>query len=126
MKRLYSLFMLPLLALTACGPRYDGVVLELYSAPPVPVRVNGEEIEVAAGVAAAVDVRPLSSNQFDYYESDQLVLTSQDRDILRVEPTEAPRRFVIIGVAPGETCVDIEVDYEDHGCIPATVIAATP
>ena len=126
MKRVRSLCIIPLLALAACGPRYDGVVLELYSAPPVPVRVSGEEIEVAAGVAAAVDVKPLSSNQFDYYETDQLVLRSQDRDILRVEPTEAPRRFVLIGVAPGETCVDIEVDHEDRGCIPATVIAATP
>ena len=124
MKRLYF-FVLPVL-LTACGPRYDGITLELYSAPPVPVRVHAEEIELSVGVAAAVDIKPLSSNQFDYYESDQIDLRSQDRDILRVEPTENPRRFVLIGVAPGETCVDIEVDYEDRGCIPAAVLAVSP
>ena len=123
MKRLFSV---SLLLLAACGPRYDGITLELYSAPPVPVRVHAEEIELSAGVAAAVDVKPLSSNQFDYYETDQVDLRSQDRAILRVEPTENPRRFVLIGVAPGETCVDVEVDYEDHGCIPATVLAASP
>ena len=122
MKRLIALLLLA----TACGPRYDGLEIELFSAPPVPVRVDGAEIELSVGVAAAVDVKPLSSNQFDYYETDQLELRSQDRAVLRVEPTEQPRRFVLIGVAPGETCVDIEVDYEDHGCIPATVIAATP
>ena len=122
MKRLC---LLPLL-LAACGPRYDGIELELYSAPPVPVRVHATEIELSVGIAAAIDVRPLSSNQFDYYESDQLDLRSQDRDILRVEPTESPRRFVLIGVAPGETCVDIEVDYDERGCIPATVLAASP
>lgn len=122
MKRL---FLLPLLLLAACGPRYDGIELELYSAPPVPVRVHATEIELSVGIAAAIDVRPLSSNQFDYYESDQLDLRSRDRSILRVEPTEHPRRFVLIGVAPGETCVDIEVDYDERGCIPATVLAAS-
>jgi hypothetical protein len=30
---------------------------------------------------------------------------------------------VFIGVEPGETCVEIEVDYDEHGCIPARVIA---
>ena len=123
MKRIY---LLPFLLLAACGPRYDGIELELYSAPPVPVRVHATEIELSVGIAAAIDVRPLSSNQFDYYDSDQLDLRSQDRAVLRVEPTGNPRRFVLIGVAPGETCVDIEVDHDERGCIPATVLAASP
>lgn len=118
---------LPLaLLLAACGPRYDGVDITLHSEPPVPVRVSDNEFELPAGIAVAIDVKPLSSNQFDYYESDQLELRSDDRQVLRVEPTENPRRFILIGVAPGDTCVQLEVDYQNHGCIPAAVLAPAP
>lgn len=122
MNRLLPLF--ALLAAAACQPHYDGIELTLTSTPPVPVRVSGEEIELPFGIAVAVDVEPQSSARFNYYEDDPLELRSQDRDILRVERTEDPRIFVFVGVSPGETCVDIEVVHEDHGCIPATVIAA--
>lgn len=122
MKRLIALF--ALLAATACQPRYDGLELTLYSNPPVPVRISGEEIELSVGLAVAVDVEPLSSTRFNYYTDDPLELRSQDRGVLRVEATENPRRFVLIAVSPGTTCVEIEVVQEDHGCIPATVLAA--
>ncbi len=112
--------------LTACGPRYDGIELELYSAPPVPVRINAHEVELESGLAVAVTVTPLSSTEFDYYDDDQLALRSRDRGVLRVEPTEHPRRFVLVAVSPGDTCIDIEVDHDDRGCIPARVLAASP
>ena len=44
-------------------------------------------------------------------------------DEIRFE-TEDPRRFVLVAISPGETCVEIEVLHEDHGCIPAVVLAA--
>jgi hypothetical protein len=124
-KRLLPLLAL-LLATAACQPRYDGIELTLFSNPPVPVRVDEQEIELSVGLAVAVDVEPLSSSRFDYYSDDPLSLRSQDRAILRVEPTENPRRFVLVAVSAGETCVEIEVLHEDHGCIPATVLAAPP
>ncbi|MBA3546159.1 MAG: hypothetical protein H0T76_06740 [Nannocystis sp.] len=121
MNRLLPLF--ALLAAAACQPRYDGIELTLTSTPPVPVRISGTEIELPLGVAVAVDVEPQSSSRFNYYEDDPLELRSQDRAILRVEITEDPRIFVLVAVSPGETCVDIEVVGDDHGCIPATVLA---
>ncbi len=123
MKRLSAL--LTLLAVTACQPHYDGIELTLFSNPPVPVRVSDQEIEMTVGLAIAVDVKPLSSSRFQYYEDDPLELRSQDRGILRVEATEHPRRFVLVAVSPGETCVEIEVVGEDHGCVPATVLAGS-
>ena len=51
-------------------------------------------------------------------------LRSQDPGVLRVEATEDPRRFVLVAVGPGETCVEVEVVNEAQGCIPATVLAA--
>jgi len=119
--------LLPLLLLltaTACQPRYDGIELTPVTTPPVPVRIDGEEIEMSVGIAVGVDVKPLSSARFEYYSDDPLSLRSQDPDILRVEPTENPRRYVFVAVGPGTTCVDIEVVREDHGCIPTTVLAA--
>lgn len=121
MKRLLPLF--TLLAAGACGPHYDGLELTLFTEPPVPVRISSEEIEMTAGIAVAVDARPLSSARFGYYEDDPFELRSQDPGILRVEHTETARRFVLIAVSPGETCIDVEVVREDQGCIPATVVA---
>jgi hypothetical protein len=121
-KRLLPLF--TLLAATACQPRYDGIELTPITTPPVPVRIDAEEIEMSVGIAVGVDVKPLSSARFEYYSDDPLSLRSQDRAILRVEPTENPRRFVFVAVGPGTTCIDIEVVREEHGCIPATVLAA--
>jgi len=123
--RLLPLLALPaLLAAVGCQPRYDGIELTLASKPPVPVRISDEEIEMSVGLAVAIDVKPLSSTRFGYYEDDPLELRSQDSAILRVEATEDPRRFVLVAISPGETCVDIEVLHEDHGCIPAIVLAA--
>ncbi len=117
---------LPVLALVcACGPRYDGIDIELSSTPPIPVRMSSTEIEIPVGIAVAIDVLPLSSNSYDYYQDDQLSLTSRDRNVLRVETTAKARRFVVVGTSPGQTCVDIKVDYRERGCIPATVVAVS-
>lgn len=121
MKRLLPL--LTLLAATACQPRYDGLEVTLYSNPPLPVRVSGLELELPVGIAVAIDVEPQSSTRFNYYSDDPLTLRSQDRGVLRVEATEHPRRFVLVAVSAGETCVEIEVLNEEHGCIPAVVLA---
>jgi len=117
---LATLAALPLLA-TACQPRYDGVDLTLVNNPPVPPYIDDTQIEIPLGIAAVVEVEPLSSTRFNYYTDDPLELRSRDPDVLRVEATENPRQFVLIGVGVGETCVDIEVLHEDRGCIPATV-----
>lgn len=115
---------LPLLLLPACNPMYGHLEVELASSPPVPVRVTGLDIEVPAGVAIAVDVAPISGNDYEYFKTDEVVLSADDRQILRVDPTADPRRFVLTGVAPGDTCVVVEVVGEREECIPAVVTAA--
>ena len=115
--------LLPLaLLLAACGPRYDGINIELHSEPPVPVHVSDNDFELPAGIAVVIDVKPLSSNQFDYYESDQLDLRSDNRQVLRVEPTENSRRFVLIGVALGLMFIiatGLGKQLVFHGILPA-------
>jgi len=119
-----SIFILSLLLLPACHPMYGHLEVDLYSSPPVPVRVSGEEIELPVGVAIAVDVEPKSGNDYEYFKDDEVELDSEDRQILRVDPTENPRRFVLTGVKVGKTCITVEVLDEQGACIPATVQAA--
>ncbi len=80
---------------------------------------------MSVGLAVAIDVEPRSSTRFRvlHRRPDDPALRKTARS-LRVEPTENPRRFVLVAVSPGDTCVEIEVLNEDHGCIPATVLAA--
>mgnify|MGYP000614946603 CR=1 FL=1 len=115
-----SLFLL----LPACHPAYDHLEIDLVSAPPVPVRVESDEIELPVGVAIVVDVEPKSANDYEYFKDDEVELDPQDRQVLRVDPTADPRRFVITGVKVGQTCIDIEVLGEREQCVPATVQAS--
>ncbi len=118
------LIALSLLLLAACHPTYGHVELTLYSSPPVPVRVESDEVELPVGVAVAIDVEPKSGNDYEYFKDDEVTLDTEDRQILRVDPTENPRRFVLTGVKAGQTCVVVEVFGEREECIPATVLAA--
>jgi hypothetical protein len=113
---------LPLL-LGACHAMYGHLEVELYSSPPVAVRVTGTDIELPVGVAVAIDVAPISGNDYEYFKEDQVELDSEDRKILRVDPTENPRRFVLTGVGVGDTCVTVKVLGEQEECIPATIRA---
>lgn len=122
MNRIIALSLLLLAA--ACHPTYGRVDLTLYSSPPVPVRVESDEVELPVGVAVAIDVEPKSGNDYEYFKDDEVTLDTEDRQILRVDPTENPRRFVLTGVKAGQTCVVVEVFGEREECIPATVLAA--
>jgi hypothetical protein len=114
------LFLLPL---PACfNPRYGHLDIELHSAPPVPVHVNSERVELPVGVAIAIDVAPISGNDYEYFKEDEVELDAEDRKVLRVDPTENPRRFVLTGVSVGDTCVTVRVLGEEHECIDASVL----
>lgn len=118
------LSVLSALTLAACAPEYDHVEIELYSSPPEPVRISGASIEIPAGIAVAVEVEPISRGRIEYVNDDEVELDSEDRSILKADPTEHPRRFVLIAVEPGETCVIVEVLGNREDCIPATVLAS--
>lgn len=108
--------------LGACGPRYETIVFELESQPPLPVRVNAELIEIPVGIAVAVHAILESSSRIEYVPEDPLDLKSRDSTVLRTEATPGAHKFVLVGVAVGETCLAIEVEYEEAECIPVRVI----
>lgn len=120
MKRVLSI-LTAALALAGCGPRYEAITFTLESTPPVPVRVEFNEIEVPVGIAVSVHAELQSSSSLEYVEEDQLELLSGDRDIFLVEGTAGARNFVFVGVAPGETCLSVLIDHEEEDCVPVRV-----
>lgn len=122
MNRLLCCLFLLLPAPACFNPEYDRLEIELHSAPPVPVHINSEQIELPVGVAVAVEVAPISGNDYEYFKEDEVELDTEDRKILRVDPTENPRRFVLTGVSAGDTCMTVRVLGERHECIDATVL----
>ncbi len=106
-----------------CSPSFGNLEIEAVSNPPVGVTttIREDEFEIPAGVAIAVRVTPLSDNATPYEASDRVRLRSQDDSVLDVEPTENRRIFVLIGVAEGDTCVEVEINGGGVDCIDSTV-----
>ncbi len=106
----------------ACSPSYDGVDIETATSPPSAVFVNSREVEIPAGVSVLVEARVRSSNRHEFDASYDVELRSDDRNILRVEPGGARAEFILIGVRPGNTCVEVVVDDDIEDCIDTVVI----
>lgn len=112
-----------LLTAAACMPNYGTVEFEAVSNPPVPVTIRSFLIEMPAGVAAVVRVRPISENRNDYDSSYKVDLFSSDRDVFVVERRPSRREFVLIGVNPGTTCLEVEIDGRPEDCIDVEITA---
>lgn len=112
------------LALAACGPQFKTIELTVRNNPPVPVRISAAEIELPLGVAVSVHAEIFSSTNLEYTDEDRVDLLSRDRAIVDVTPTSGERNFVFVAAALGDTCIAVEVNYEEEDCIPAKVVAA--
>lgn len=123
MTRLVPAALLAAALLPACGPQYQTITFELRSQPPLPVRISADEIEIPAGIAVSVHATLESSTRIEFVPDDALDLDSQDRGILLSDATPGSHNFVLVGVAVGETCLQVEVEYEEQECIPVRVTA---
>jgi len=110
-------------ALSACDPSYDGLDMDVASAPPTSARVNDHEIRITSGTAVIVTVEPQSGNSVEYDESDEVELYSENSEILDVLPGQSDGEFAIVGVWPGETELVVEVNGHDEDHIPFRCVA---
>lgn len=110
-------------ALSACGPRYKAIELTVRNTPPIPTRISDDEIELPLGIAVSVHAEVYSSTSLEYTDKNRVELKSRDRAILDVEPTSGERNFVLVAAGVGETCLAVEVDFDEEDCIPVTVTA---
>ncbi|MEZ4452792.1 MAG: hypothetical protein R3B09_25245 [Nannocystaceae bacterium] len=105
--------------LTACQPDYGSLDISVESSPPVAVDIRDHSFEVPLGVAVLIKVEPISGNNNDYVETDEVELDSKDSDVLAVDPGSKARTFVLTGRAVGSTCVQVYVNGRAEECIDA-------
>ena len=74
-------------------------------------------------MAVAVRARLRSENRNDYDSSDSLDLIPDDRTVLVVDRRPDQREFVLVGEAPGNTCLRVIIDHHQVDCIDAAVTA---
>ena len=111
--------LLPVAAIGIGCSNYDHVEFEIESAPPDRVTIDPTMIDVPAGIAPVV--RVTAYDQRGKTMDGRLVLRSDNGDVLEVYAADGSRSFVLVGVAPGDTCVEVSLDDEVKECIPATV-----
>lgn len=114
-----------LLTLGACGPVYETVEFAILTEPPVPVEFDASLITIPVGITVQVEVRAFDDGsrrrEYDTYEG--VLLLSEDREILTVDPGSSRKdnKFIFVAVRVGETCVRVRVDSATEDCIEVRV-----
>lgn len=114
------------LSVAACtkDEKYEGLAFEMQSAPPIPVSIESDRIELVAGVAVKVRAKPLSEGRA-YTKDDLLSLRADDENVFQVYGAVDPREFVLVGLREGRSCLQVSVKRIDEECIDVRVSAAT-
>ena len=112
------------LAGLGCQPSYDTISLSTESNPPAPVTVRGNRVEMAAGTAIVVEADLRSHTREDYPGEGELELFSSDQNVFDVYPRPNHEEFVLVGIAPGDACLDVVVDGRLEDCVDVTVTLA--
>jgi hypothetical protein len=120
-----QLLLLSMLACAGCddgAPRYAGLSFDVQSAPPVPVSVESDRIELVAGLAVKVAVDPISAGESDYSGRDLVALRAEDADLLAVYGSEDAREFVLVGLREGDTCLQVKINRQERECIEVRIL----
>jgi hypothetical protein len=103
----------------ASGCGFD-LGFQLNTQPPLAPVVTASSIRISEGIAVGVTVldgdRPIE-------EGTLVTFAPADTKILDIDPTAAPEKFVVIGVAPGKTNVNVFVNGDVESTIAAEVVA---
>lgn len=109
------------LSMSGCSS-YDSLDIDLLSSPPATVDIDPTRIEIPAGVSVLVYAFPVSANNTDYNERKvKLRLRSDDPFVFDVRETGEADEFILIGVMPGQTCMEVSVMGEVEECIPVRI-----
>ena len=100
--------------------RYAGLRFDVVSAAPIPARLESDLVELPAGVAVFTSVIPRSSEK-PYTRRDVLSLRAEDPEVLDVFSGTDPFDFVLVGLAPGRTCLRVTINRSEKECIDVRV-----
>jgi hypothetical protein len=117
-----GLVALMLLGAGACTPRYDVLELEWISGP-AQAEVSSSELSVPEGRLVVFSVDPVSAGLRDYDAIDELELTSESPAVARIEQGLATGTWMLMGVAQGQTMLEVRINGELEDRIAVDVIA---
>lgn len=114
-----------LLLAGACAddPRYVRLDFEVQSTAPAQTELRSDSVRLVAGFAVKVRAR-IRSRDEHFERDDLLTLRPDDPALAVVYPGEERREFVLVGVAAGSSCLQVEIEGEPMECIALTVVPA--
>lgn len=126
--RRMSVCLMATLGALPCGcrpsePEYDYFTLREPTNPPGPAVVTPREIELVEDTAAAFKSWPVSGNEIEYGGPEDFDIRSRDESVMAVYPASDDYQWVVHGVRPGETCIEVVVRDVVEDCIPAQTTA---
>jgi hypothetical protein len=110
---------------TGCGPDFERIDFANRTTPPVTTVIAYEGIEFKVGIAVATIATAVADGE-DMDEETVIGLEPVNSDVIGVDPTIEANSFVIYGVGPGTTTINVEIDGELEGEIPVTVTLQQP
>ena len=119
MKRL-GLLALAMLQL-ACAPDFGGLNIELV-AGSVEAQVDADAVIVPEGSVIAFEATPIPlQDRRKYDKDDELVLSSTDEEIALVAPGTDDDLWTVLGIAEGETELEVRINGKVETRIPLIV-----
>jgi hypothetical protein len=103
----------------ASGCGFD-LGFQLNTQPPITTVVTSKSIKISEGIAVGVTI--LDGDE-PIEQGTLITFAPADTKIIDVAPTETPDRFVVVGMMPGKTTVNVFVDGDVENTIAAEVIA---
>ncbi len=108
----------------ACSPSYDGLRMTVLEGAST-AEVDSAGIELVHGRVVVFEARPVSSVDKDYEVSDTVELESTDDGVARVEPGVLVNTWMMFGVEPGDTEVEVRINGTTEDRIPVTIVSAS-
>lgn len=100
--------------LSGCDSADEELSIELVSSPPekAAVEVAYPRIRLPAGVTLAVEFRRQGGRGRDFASDAEFEVYSEEPKVARPYRTQSNRRFLIVGLKPGEAIFQIRLDEE--------------
>lgn len=121
--RRFKLCAFALLMVTACKADYGGLAIEVDGSALPGDDIESTRLRIVRGHAVRVHARPRSLSAETYDDSRRVQLHAASDDVARVYRDPDVWRWVIVGRAVGQTCIEVIIDGAVEECIEITVRA---
>jgi hypothetical protein len=117
-----GLVALVIAGVSACSPSYERLEVDRIQGP-VEAELSGSAIVVPEGKLVVFSAEPSSSRIRDYDATHELELVSASPGVARVEQGIAVDTWMVMGVARGQTTLEVRIEGELEDRITVDVIA---